>query len=96
MEQKAPKVRNRIGRNIYETHCIGARYDPDKRKSVPFTEVIEGNINSLKRAQNILTKRFPRDTQFIVEELHHFVTYVSAPIEEFMKIVDQRTESEID
>lgn len=90
-----PKVRNRIGRTIYETHCIGSRYDPEKREVVRFTEVLQGNIINVDRAATILSKRF-RSKQLIVEELHHFQTYVSAPMDKFMEIVDERTEKEID
>lgn len=96
MTTSSPKTRNRIGRNIFETHCLGSRYDPDKRKTVPFNEIINGNVTSIERAASILKKRFPKGTQFIVEELHHFSTYVSAPLDKFLQIVDERTEKEID
>lgn len=95
MVTKAPKTRNRIGRTIYETHCIGSRYDPEMREVVQFNEIIKGNITNPDRAANILRKRF-RGKQLIVEELHHFQTYVSAPMDKFMEIVDERTEKEID
>lgn len=91
----APKTRNRIGRTIYETRCIGSRYDPEKRKVIRFTEVLQGNITNLDRAATILSKRF-KTKQLIVEELHHYQTYISAPISKFMEIVDERTEKEID
>lgn len=90
-----PKTRNRIGRTIYETHCIGSRYDPELHRTVPFNEVINGNVTNFERAANIIKKRF-RGNQLIVEELHHFQTYVSAPMDKFMEIVDERTEKEID
>ena len=91
-----PKTRNRVGRNIFETHCIGSRYDPETRKSKPFNEVINGNVTSIERAVSILKKRFDKGTQFIVEELHHSSIYVSAPLDKFMEIADQRTVKEID
>lgn len=90
-----PKVRNRIGRTIYETHCIGSRYEPVTREVVRFNEVLQGNITNVDRAATILSKRF-RSKQLIVEELHHYQTYVSAPMDKFMEIVDERTEKEID
>lgn len=93
--QTAPKNRNRIGRSIFETHCIGSRYDPEKREVVRFTEILQGNITNYDRAATILGKRF-KTKQLIVEELHHFKTYVSAPMSKFMEIVDERTEKEID
>lgn len=80
---------------MYETHCIGSRYDPEQRKVVPFTEVVQGNITNLDRAARILSKRF-KSNQIIVEELHHYQTYVSAPLKAFMEIVDERVEKEID
>lgn len=89
------KNRNRIGRTVFETHCIGSRYDPEKRKTVRFNEIINGNIISLERANSILRRRF-NTKQLIVEELHHFKTYVSAPLDKFLEIVDERTEQEID
>lgn len=92
---QAPKTRNRIGRNIYETRCIGSRYDPVSRKVVKFNEVINGNIVDINRAANILKKKLG-EKQLIIEELHHYKTYVSAPIEKFLEIVDERTEQEID
>lgn len=92
---KAPKTRNRIGRNIYETHCIGSRYDPDSRKVVQFSEIINGNIRTVDRAANILKKKL-KAKQLIVEEIHHFKTYVSAPLDKFLEIVDERSEQEID
>lgn len=92
---KAPKTRNRIGRNIYETHCIGSRYDPTSRKVVQFSETINGNIRTVDRAANILKKKF-NAKQLIVEEIHHFKTYVSAPLDKFLEIVDERSEQEID
>ena len=92
---EAPKVRNRIGRTIYETHCIGSRYDPEIRKVVQFTEIISGNIKTVDRAAAILRRRF-KSKQVIVEEIHHFQTYVSAPLDKFMEIVDERSEQEID
>lgn len=96
MGKKAPvKNRNRIGRSVYETHCIGSRYDPEKRRTLQFTEIIRGNIQSRKRAERILQRQFGTDS-LIVEELHHCKTYVSAPIDKFMEIVDERTEMEID
>jgi hypothetical protein len=90
-----PKTRNRIGRNIYETHCIGSRYDPDAHKVVQFNEIVNGNIKTIERAANVLRKRF-NTKQLIVEEIHHFKTYVSAPLDKFLAIVDERTEQEID
>ena len=78
------------------THCIGSRYDPIERKTKPFNEVLEGNITSIERATKALKRRFPKGTQFIIEELHHYQEYVSAPLSEFLKIVDQRSEKEID
>ncbi len=90
-----PKTRNRIGRTIFETHCIGSRYDPEKREVVRFNEVLQGNIINLDRAAVILSKRF-KTKQLIVEELHHCKTYISAPMSKFMEIVDERTEKEID
>lgn len=90
-----PKTRNRIGRTIYETHCIGSRYDPEKREVVRFNEVLQGNVTNFDRAATILGKRF-KTKQLIVEELHHYQTYVSAPMAKFMEIVDERTEKEID
>lgn len=62
---------------------------------IRFTEVLQGNITNLDRAATILSKRF-KTKQLIVEELHHYQTYISAPISKFMEIVDERTEKEID
>lgn len=89
------KTRNRIGRSVFETRCIGSRYDPEKRKTVRFSETVNGNIVSLERANSILRRRF-NTKQLIVEELHHYKTYVSAPLDKFLEIVDERTEQEID
>lgn len=93
---KAPKVRNRIGRYIYETHCIGSRYDPIARKSIPFNETINGNVVRIDRVKAVLAKRFGKDVQFIIEELHHSKTYVSAPLDKFLAIVDEKNTKEID
>lgn len=93
--KKPPKNRSRIGRTVYETHCIGLRYDSGKRKTVQFAEIIPGNIQNPKRAKRILEKQLG-NKDIIVEELHHCKTYVSAPIDKFMEIVDERTEMEID
>lgn len=90
-----PKLRNRIGRTVFETRCHGFRYDPDKRKTVPFTVTIPGNVQSVERAAAQLRKKF--DTKvLVVDELHHIKAYVSAPLDKFMEIVDERTEQEID
>lgn len=90
-----PKLRNRIGRTIYETRCIGSRYDPDSRKTVDYDVRIAGNVTSIERAAAKLRKLF--GTKVVsVSELHHIKAYVSAPTEKFMEIVDERTEQEID
>lgn len=89
------KVRNRIGRSIFETHCIGSRYDPKERKVIQFSEVLQGNVRDVERAAVKLKRKFGCK-DLVVEELHHFQTYVSAPLEKFMEIVDERTEKEID
>lgn len=88
------KNRNRIGRTIYETHCIGSRYDPEVRKTVQFTEIVHGNIQNRRRAERILQDKY-KTKSLIVDDLQHFKTYVSAPMEKFMEIVDERTEMEI-
>ena len=90
-----PKLRNRIGRTIYETRCIGSRYDPDERKTKDFDVRIEGNITSIERAASKLRRKFGTKV-LSVSELHHVKAYVSAPTEKFMQIVDERTEQEID
>jgi hypothetical protein len=94
MAQKM-KVRNRIGRTIYETHCIGSRYDPEKRKTVQFKDVLPGNIQNVERAATKLRAKYGTKS-LIVEELHHFKSFVSAPMDKFMEIVDEKTEQEID
>ena len=89
------KIRNRIGRTVYETEVIGMRYNTDSRKTVPYKERIQGNITSFERAAAQMRKLF--GTKILtVEELHHYQSYVSAPIDKFMEIVDERTEQEID
>lgn len=90
-----PKLRNRIGRTVFETRCIGSRYDPEIRKTVPYDVKIDGNITSIERAAAKLRRIFGTKV-LTVDELHHVKAYVSAPISEFMKIVDERTEQEID
>lgn len=89
------KIRERIGRTIYTTHCIGSRYDPETRMVVQFNEVISGKITTLKRAAAVLKKRMKCE-QLIVEELHHFKAYASAPIDKFLEICDVINEQEID
>lgn len=89
------KIRNRVGRTVYETRCIGSRYDPDKRKTISYDVKLNGNITSIERAAAKLRKKFGTKV-LSVEELHHIKAYVSAPIDKFMEIVDERTEQEID
>lgn len=89
------KVRNRIGRSVFETRCVGSRYDPKERRVIPFTETLQGNVRDIERAAAKLKRKFGCK-DLVVEELHHVQTYVSAPLEKFMKIVDERTEKEID
>lgn len=90
-----PKLRNRIGRTVYETRCHGSRYDPEQRKTIQFVETLAGNIQSVERAAAQLRKRFGTKV-LVVDEMHHIKAYVSAPTEKFMEIVDERTEQEID
>lgn len=90
-----PKLRNRIGRTVYETEVIGTRYDSAARKTVDYKERLPGNITSFERAAAQMRKRFGTKV-LCVNELHHFQAYVSAPIDKFMEIVDERTEQEID
>lgn len=90
-----PKLRNRIGRTVYETRCHGSRYDPNERRTVKFTETLPGNIQSIERAAAKLRRRFKTNV-LVVDEMHHVKAYVSAPTEKFMEIVDERTEQEID
>lgn len=90
-----PKLRNRIGRTVYETRCHGSRYDPEKRKTVPYVTTIPGNVQSIERAAAQLRRKY--NTKVLtVDELHHIKAYISAPIDKFMEIVDERSEQEID
>ena len=89
------KLRNRIGRTIYETRCHGSRYDSELRRMVPYTVTLPGNIQSIERAASKLRKLFGTKV-LSVDEMHHTKAYVSASTEKFMEIVDERTEQEID
>lgn len=93
--ENPPKNRNRIGRSVYETHCIGSRYDPEQHKTVQFVDILPGNVRTIERATARLQKKY-QTRSLLVEEIHHFKTYISAPLEKFLEIVDERSEQEID
>lgn len=95
MDDKPKRSRARIGRTIFETHCIGTRYDSDSHSMVDFNEVVEGRVSDCDKATRKLQKKFATP-RLMVTEIHHVKTYVSAPIEKFMEIVDERSEMEID
>lgn len=95
MDDKPKRSRSRIGRTVFETHCIGTRYDDDSHSMVDFNEVVEGRVSDCEKATRKLQKKFGT-SRIVVIEIHHVKTYISAPIEKFMEIVDERTEMEID
>jgi len=95
MDDKPKRSRSRIGRTVFETHCIGTRYDGDSHSMVDFNEVVEGRVSDCEKATRKLQKKFGT-SRLVVTEIHHVKTYISAPIEKFMEIVDERTEMEID
>ena len=95
MDDKPKRSRSRIGRTVFETHCIGTRYDDNSHSMVDFNEVVEGRVSDCEKATRKLQKKFGT-SRLVVTEIHHVKTYISAPIEKFMEIVDERTEMEID
>ena len=70
-------------------------FDATEKKTKKLAEHIEGNITDVERAVNILKSKLGCK-HIIIDELHQTKTYVSATLEKFMEIVDERTKKEID
>lgn len=92
---KVKRSRSRIGRTVFETHCIGTRFDADSHSMIDFNETVDGRVSDCEKATRKLQKQFGT-SRLVVTEIHHVKTYISAPIEKFLEIVDERTETEID
>ena len=83
-------IRNRVGRRIFVTHCVGVMFD-DNNDMHDFAYDIVGNITSPKRATNIIKKRLNLD-RVLVKQVSVTSKFYSMPVQKFIENADKTTD----
>lgn len=83
-------IRNRVGRRIFVTHCVGVRFDDNNDMHDVAYDII-GNITSAKRATNIIKKRMNID-RVLVKQVSVTSKFYSMPAQKFIENADKVTD----
>lgn len=83
-------IRNRVGRRIFVTHCVGVMFD-DNNDMHDVEYDIVGNITSPKRATNIIKKRMGID-RVLVKQVSVTSKFYSMPAQKFIENADKVTD----
>nr|DAG65462.1 MAG TPA: hypothetical protein [Bacteriophage sp.] len=83
-------IRNRVGRRIFVTHCVGVMFD-DSNDMHDVAYDIVGNITSPKRATNIIKKRMNLE-RVLVKQVSVTSRFYSMPAQKFIENADKVTD----
>lgn len=83
-------IRNRVGRRIFVTHCVGVMFDENNDMRDVAYDIV-GNITSPKRATNIIKKRLNID-RVLVKQVSVTSKFYSMPAQKFIENADKVTD----